>query len=67
MVSKKTDRKEGDRKVNCRRQEEYDPLYPIKRTFQAGRMAEMKSKEFQREIQSEIKEKSKGNPKEVQR
>jgi hypothetical protein len=30
-------------------------------------MAEMKSKEFQREIQSEIKEKSKGNPKEVQR
>ena len=27
----------------------------------------MKSKEFQREIQSEIKEKSKGNPKEVQR
>ena len=48
-------------------QAEYDPLYPIKRTFQAGRMAEMKSKEFQREIQSEIKEKSKGNPKEVQR
>ena len=34
---------------------------------EAGRMAEMKSKEFQREIQSEIKEKSKGNPKEVQR
>jgi hypothetical protein len=30
-------------------------------------MAVMKSKEFQREIQSEIKEKSKGNPEEVQR